>query len=87
MSEQERIEFELNTARLWAALNAGDNSLRELEALTGVSASTLSRMSNGASIDMESFLKLCAYLDMSPGKFFDRVVWRKAQATPADDMF
>lgn len=76
---KERIEYELDTDHLMNMLyvKAGrEKSLRDLEALTGISASTFSRMNNGTAVDMEAFLKLCAFLDAPPGQFFNRVVWR-----------
>lgn len=84
LSPDDRVEYTVNVTRLSAALSmkAGhDKSLREIEALTGVSASTLSRLNRGEAPDMETFLRLCSYMDETPGTFFNRLVWRVVENT------
>jgi DNA-binding Xre family transcriptional regulator len=75
----QRIEYELDLQRLVNELYAhtGKNSLRDMADECGLSASTLSRMNNGMSPDMATFLQLCAFLDRNPGDFFVRVVWTR----------
>ncbi len=41
------------------------SDLREAATQSGVSASTLSRVSNGKAPDLETFRKLCLWLDLS----------------------
>lgn len=81
---KQRIEYSLNSNRLRYSLPV-DKSLRELEVLTGVSASTLSRLFNGQDIDLESLIRLCNYTDKSPGQFFDREVWEVVETKPAEN--
>lgn len=51
-------------------------SLRDIEALAGISASTLSRMDNGAMPDMDTFMKLCHVFHLNAGKYFVRIEWK-----------
>lgn len=86
----ERIEYEFDGAlfmlevrrNVKEATEATNVSLRDIEAATGLSASSFSRIDNGAgSLDMPNFLRVCSALDMPPGQFFKRVVWvRKSES-------
>lgn len=87
--EKERIEYEFDgtlfmseVRRNVTAPDSGKVSLRDIEAATGLSASSFSRLDNGAgSLDMPNFLRVCSALDMPPGQFFKRVVWvRKSES-------
>lgn len=53
-----------------------DVSYREIETLTGVSASTLSRLNNGAIPDMDTFMKLCHVFHLNAGKYFVHIEWK-----------
>lgn len=73
----ERVTYEFKLADLMAAVRAATKkkSLRDVEDMVGISASTLSRMDNGKVPDMETFMKLCAACNLEPGDYFERVVW------------
>lgn len=80
----ERIEYEFDGQEFIRDIRAktpgGLASLRDMEAVCGLSASTLSRIQNGALPDMDSFLKVCAQLQLEPGSYFRRAVWRKVDS-------
>ena len=44
----------------------GDRGIREIAAEVGVSAATLSRIENGKLPDLDTFGKLCRWLDVDP---------------------
>ena len=48
----------------------GDKSLRELERATGVGASTFSRLLHYKNPDIDTFLSICDWLEVSPGELF-----------------
>lgn len=76
----ERIEWEFNIHQFQHDLFKDaykGRSLRKIEDETGVSAATLSRIQNGKQPEMDIFLKLCSAMDVSPSKYFQRVVWVK----------
>lgn len=59
--------------KLAALLKAkrGNQGLRETaKAITGVSASTLSRIEQGKMPDLDTFMRLCDWLEVSPNEFF-----------------
>lgn len=45
-------------------------TIRQAAAIAGVSASTISRIENRKSFDMETFVKLCLWLKYEPSKYF-----------------
>ena len=45
-------------------------TVREVAEIAGVSASTISRIENRKSFDMETFVKLCQWLKSEPSKYF-----------------
>ena len=45
-------------------------TIRQAAAIAGVSASTISRIENRKSFDMETFVKLCLWLKSEPSKYF-----------------
>lgn len=51
-----------------------DKGLREVAKKTGVSFSTLSRMENKKIPEMDSFLKVCNWLDALPREFLTTTV-------------
>lgn len=55
--------------------DTGKFSLHDIAALSGVSASTLSRIDNGATPDMQTFLTLCEYFELDTNRYFERVEW------------
>jgi transcriptional regulator with XRE-family HTH domain len=62
----------VNLAELGALLKArrGTRGLRAVaEEIGGVSASTLSRVEQGKVPDLETFLRLCRWLGVSPSRF------------------
>lgn len=46
-------------------------SLRDLASSTGISAATLSRIENAKMPDVETFAKLCVYLQVDPRIYFN----------------
>lgn len=54
-----------------------DPSLREIAMKVGVSASTLSRIDNGAIPDLNIFMAICAACEMNPGDYFKWVTWKR----------
>ena len=44
----------------------GDRGLREIASTTGISASTISRVENEKTLDVQTFLTLCDWLEVSP---------------------
>lgn len=58
-------------------------SLRALATQTGVSASSLSRIENHEIPDIETFGKLCGWLQISPAYFFSQSV---DEPIPFDDV-
>ena len=73
-----RIEYVFNNIQFMAdirdAMPAG-SSLRDIQSRTGINASTLSRIDNGAPIDLGTFLTICSKLDLLPGNYFSRQIW------------
>jgi transcriptional regulator with XRE-family HTH domain len=57
----------------------GRQSIRQAAAEAGVSFSTLSRVEAGAQPDLATFLRLCAWLEVPPERFF-----RSAAQKPTD---
>ena len=45
-------------------------TIRQAAAIAGVSASTISRIENFKSFDMETFVKLCLWMKTEPSKYF-----------------
>lgn len=62
----------------------GNQSLRQAAADAGVSFSTMSRVETGAQPDLASFARLCAWLGLSPSKFFSPVTQRAVE--PLEDV-
>lgn len=78
MSEIMRTEYSFMSALFMADVRKKANgvSLRPIAFKVGVSASTLSRIDNGEMPDMETFMQICARLELSPGNYFARQVWK-----------
>jgi transcriptional regulator with XRE-family HTH domain len=60
----------------------GQLSIRQAAQEAGISFSTLSRVEAGAQPDLATFMQLCAWLAVSPSRFFTPVVER--QVDPLD---
>lgn len=85
MSET-RKTLEFDTERLMADIyDSKTESLRDASAKTGVSASTLSRINNGAMPDMETFFKLCESMNLDPSRYFVWYEWVGKRVTNEDD--
>lgn len=73
-----RVEYVFNNihfmADIRAAMPAG-SSLRDIQTKIGIQPSTLSRIDNGAYIDIKTLLSICSSLDLSPGDYFVRRIW------------
>lgn len=78
-----RIEWEFDhekfMADVRAAVGADEPSLRDIELVTGISASTFSRVDNGKTMDMDAFMTVCAKLNLTPGNYFRRVIWQRIE--------
>lgn len=48
-------------------------TVREAAKEIGVSASTISRIENGKTCEIESFLKICEWMGMFPEDYIDRI--------------
>jgi transcriptional regulator with XRE-family HTH domain len=78
--EQPGTELErLDIAQLGQLLRErrGSLSIRQAAAEAGVSFSTFSRVEGGAHPDLATFTRLCAWLGVSPAKFFTPIVERE----------
>ena len=82
MDEKRELEFNtdkfMQHVRQEAAVNLPNDatpSLRNIADLVGTSASTLSRIDNGTAPDMETFMAICAKLELMPGDYFSWVTW------------
>ena len=76
------MDSKVNMAELAALLKArrGTRGLRAIaEEIGGVSASTLSRVEQGKLPDLETFIRLCRWLGVSPDRFIPGL-----QETPND---
>ena len=82
VNENQRIEYVFNNELFMSdiRLKSGKQTLRELEAVVGVSAATLSRWDKGMTLDMETFLRVCGKLQMQPENYFDKQVWELKQS-------
>jgi transcriptional regulator with XRE-family HTH domain len=75
---------DLNVAELAALLRAkrGRRGLRAVaEDIGGISASTLSRVEQGKVPDLDTFIRLCRWLDVSPERFLPSVT-SESMSTP-----
>lgn len=86
-----RIEYEFDTerflmdAKMVTCNRMGETpcphfekiTLRQVEAQSGVSASTLSRIGNGNPPDMKNFIHICSVLELEPKDYFRKVTWRR----------
>lgn len=77
INDEQRVEYAFNVSMLMSdvRLKTGKQSLRDIEAVTGVSAATLSRLDRGSMPDMETFTRLCARCQLEPGNYFDKQTW------------
>ena len=73
------VDVEGLYAALDAKRKAEDLSWRETASAIGVSASTLTRMAQGASPDVEGFGKMVRWLDVSADDFISRTKARRAK--------
>lgn len=60
----------------------GDAKLRETAAKIDISAATLMRVESGRIPDVETFGKLCTWLDVDPGRFLG---FKKDAVKPAEE--
>ncbi len=72
-----KTTLEFDTVKLMRDVRtaASGESLRDLEAVSGVSASTLSRIDNGTQPDMNIFIRLCEAFQLQPGDYFMWIEW------------
>lgn len=75
-----RIEYEFDTAKFMNDIRVavgGKAALRDIEAATGISASSFSRVDKGSTMDMDTFMRVCARLNLTPGDYFKKVTWQR----------
>ena len=74
-----KTSLEFDTVRLIADIRASKAtekpSLRDMEAVSGISASTFSRIDNGNKPDMDTFIQLCETFSLEPGNYFLWIEW------------
>lgn len=77
INKKQRVEYVFNTAMFMSdvRLKTKTESLREIEAATGISASTFSRIQNGHVPAMDVFLAICSKCQLQPQNYFDKQVW------------
>jgi transcriptional regulator with XRE-family HTH domain len=81
MNETTRTELDLDKLATLTRGKRGNRNLREVAAEIGdVSPSTLSRVENAKTPDMETFLRLCDWLEVPPAELF-----RRSSADSADE--
>ena len=80
MSDTRIVDVEALYAALDAKRRADELSWREAAAAIDVSASTLTRMAQGASPDVEGFGKMVRWLGVSADDFIDRPKSRTAKS-------
>lgn len=76
--DKQRIEYAFNIKAfmLDVRLKAGVDTLNEIESLTGINKSILSRWENGVNLPaMDTFMNMCAKLQLEPKNYFDKQVW------------
>jgi len=77
--ERKAVDVEALYARLDARRKAAEISWREAAGEIGVSASTLTRMAQGASPDVEGFGKMIRWLGVSADEFIPPLTSRAAR--------
>jgi hypothetical protein len=85
VTTNERRELEFDTVKFMTDIRAGFrqrtdsvlpiDGLRNIADFVGTSASTLSRIDNGETPNMETFMAICAKLELVPGDYFSWVTW------------
>ena len=70
MIAENQMSNYLNTKRLaqLVRIKRGDRGLREIASITGVSPSTLSRVENEKTPDVDTFFTLCDWLEVPPAE-------------------
>jgi DNA-binding Xre family transcriptional regulator len=56
-----------------------EKSLRDIAVRCRVSASTLSRIDNGMTPDMQNFIAICDALELQPGDYFVIARWQRIE--------
>ena len=73
MSETGRTALDVEKLAILTRGKRGNRNLRDIAAEIGdVSPSTLSRVENAKTPDMETFLRLCDWLEVPPAELFRR---------------
>lgn len=78
---KERRELEFDTERFMRDVREKTQAqnLRDIADLVGVSAATLSRIDNGVTPDMQTFLTVCGRCVLAPAEYFNYVTWRRVE--------
>ena len=63
-------------------IKIGNRGLRETAGITGVSASTISRVEKGQTPDLETFLALCDWLEIPPVELIKNTEKQPDSETP-----
>lgn len=77
MDNHTRIEIEFDTVRFMADVRAAigngvKTALRDIEEKTGISASSFSRVDKGGTMDMDTFMRVCARLNLTPRRLLQK---------------
>lgn len=78
LNGKQRIEYAFNMELFIGDMHSksGSIALHDIEALTGVDKSVLSRWQNKITLpSMENFMKICAALQLEPKNYFDKQTW------------
>lgn len=73
----------LENLGLAVANKRGERGLREVAAEIGIGLSTLSRIENGKLPDLETFQKICSWLEIDPGEVLGAPKAQAAQVVEA----
>lgn len=88
-----KTSLEFDTVRLIADIRAfisafevaQSPALRDMEAVSGISASTFSRLDNGNKPDMDTFMRMCESFSLEPAHYFIWIDWSGAVRGQSDD--
>jgi len=76
--DSQRIEYVFNVEAFMSdvRLKSGVKTLNEIEALTGINKSILSRWENSVNLPaLDTFMSICAKLQLEPCAYFDKQIW------------
>ncbi len=75
MLSKTTLEFDIEKLMEDLRASISGTSLRDIAAVLNVSVSTLSRIDNGHKPDMDTFIKICQWGELSPADYFIWITW------------